>query len=103
MTMRDYGELLAFTLLLAVSAKPLGIYLERVFNGERVFLTPVLRWLEQGIYRVTGIDADEDQHWTKYSGRLLVFSAVTLFFTYALLRLQGVLPLNPRHYPGLSP
>jgi potassium-transporting ATPase potassium-binding subunit len=99
----DYIELLTFLGILLLTAKPLGIYLEKVFDGKRVFLTPVLAPIERGIYRVLRVDADEDQYWTKYATRLLVFSAVTLFFTYAILRLQKYLPLNPQGLANLSP
>lgn len=101
-TAMDYFELVLFIVLLGVAAKPLGLYMEAVFDGRRVFLTPVLGWLERLIYRSVKIDSDEDQHWTKYSAALLIFSAVTLFFTWIILRFQGQLPLNPQKFPGLS-
>jgi K+-transporting ATPase ATPase A chain len=82
--------------LLAATAKPLGLYLERVYEGKRTLLSPGLGWLERLIYRISGIDADEDQPWTRYTSHLLIFSLVTFVFTYVLLRVQAWLPLNPQ-------
>ena len=92
---QDYVQLALFLVILALTAKPLGIYLERVFDGSRTWLSPILGPVERMIYRVVGVDPLRDQHWTKYAIDLLIFSAVSLAFTYALLRLQHLLPLNP--------
>jgi K+-transporting ATPase ATPase A chain len=96
-------ETAVFVGLLAATTVPLASYMERVFAGERVFLSPVVGWLERLLYRIAKIDPDEDQHWTKYTSRLLVFSGVTLIFSYALLRLQTYLPFNPQHAGAVSP
>jgi potassium-transporting ATPase potassium-binding subunit len=88
--------LLYFGVLLLIT-KPLGGYMARVFEGERTFLQGALGWLERGTYRVFGVDPKEDMKWTTYSVAMLMFSLVSLLFTYAALRLQGVLPLNPQH------
>jgi K+-transporting ATPase ATPase A chain len=84
-----------FLALLLAATKPLGIYMDRVFDGAKTFLSPVLGPIERLLYRLIGVDPNEDQQWTKYSIHLLVFSAVSLAFTYALLRTQQLLPLNP--------
>jgi potassium-transporting ATPase potassium-binding subunit len=84
-------------ILLAIT-KPFGAYMARVFQGERTLLHPVLGWLERGAYRALGINPDEDMKWTAYSAAMLSFSFVSLVFTYAALRLQGVLPLNPQGF-----
>jgi potassium-transporting ATPase potassium-binding subunit len=81
---------------LLVITKPLGAYMARVFQGERTVLHPVLGWLERGTYRALGINPAEDMQWTAYSIAMLAFSLAGLLFTYAALRLQGVLPLNPQ-------
>ena len=70
----------------------------KVFQGERTFLTPVFGWLEKLTYKMLGVKEDDDQPWTHYALSLLAFSAVSMLFTYALLRLQGMLPLNPQHF-----
>ncbi len=90
---------LFFGLVLLVT-KPLGAYMDRVFAGERTFLTPALRQLERLIYRLCGVREDEDMPWTTYAFALLAFSLVGGAVTYGLLRLQGFLPLNPQHVGG---
>jgi K+-transporting ATPase ATPase A chain len=85
-----FGTLLLIT-------KPLGSYLVRVFEGEATFLRAPLGWLERGTYKVLGVDPNEDMKWTTYAVAMLVFSLASLLFTYGALRLQGILPLNPRH------
>jgi K+-transporting ATPase ATPase A chain len=79
-------------------AKPLGIYLVRVYDGSLKRLAPV----ERVIYRIAGVDPAEDQHWTRYAGGMLLFSAASMLLTYVVLRLQAALPLNPQHFPGVT-
>ncbi len=99
----DYGQLVLYVGILALTAKPLGLYLQKVFSGEKHCLIPVLGWLERLIYRLTNIDSEEDQSWSKYAVHLMVFSGVTCLFTYLILRIQNWLPLNPQHLGPLSP
>jgi K+-transporting ATPase ATPase A chain len=80
--------------------KPLGAYMARVFQGERTFLTPVLRPIERLFYKLFGVKEDEDMKWTTYTFAMLMFSLVGGLLTYALLRLQGYLPFNPQHFTG---
>lgn len=82
--------------ILLLITRPLGAYMARVFQGERTLLQPLLGRLERGTYRLLGIDPAEDMRWTTYSVALLVFSLASLLFSYAVLRLQGLLPLNPQ-------
>jgi K+-transporting ATPase ATPase A chain len=100
MTGAGIVQILVFFGLIVLLTKPLGAYMARVFEGERTLLSPVLRPLERGLYRLFGVDEAEDMRWTTYSLALLAFSVVGGLFTYALLRLQGILPLNPQHYTG---
>jgi K+-transporting ATPase ATPase A chain len=86
-----------FAVVLALT-RPIGLFMARVFEGERTVLHPVLRPLERLIYRVGGIREDREQRWTGYAGALLAFTAVKFVFAYALLRLQGWLPLNPQGF-----
>jgi len=88
---------LYFGILLLIT-KPLGSYMARVFEGQKTFLARPLGWLERGTYRVLGVNPDEDMKWTQYAVAMLMFSLASLVFTYAALRLQGVLPLNPQHF-----
>ena len=86
-----------FLVLLALT-KPLGLYMARVFQGERTFLHPVLRPLERLAYRFTGVKENSEQHWTQYTASVLAFGVVCFLFTYLLQRLQGFLPFNPQGY-----
>ena len=83
-------------MLLALT-KPLGVYMVRVYDGSLRWLAPV----ERVIYRVCGVDPEEDQHWTRYAGGLLLFSVVSMLVTYVALRLQAHLPLNPAGLPAV--
>jgi K+-transporting ATPase ATPase A chain len=94
------GLVLLAVLLLA---KPLGLYMARVFAGERTWLSPVLRPLESGFYRLAGIRPDHEQGWLAYAFGVLAFSLMGFLALFALLRLQGLLPLNPQGFAGLAP
>ena len=83
--------------------KPLGLYMARVFNGERTFLDPVLRPVERLIYRVSGVDPRQEQHWTTYTAAMLLLNLAGLVLLYALQRLQHVLPLNPQGFDPPAP
>ena len=92
-----------FMAILLILTKPLGIYLTKVLDAEaRTFLSPLLSPFENFLYRLFGIDPKEDQDWKKYTFSMLGFSFVSLLFTYAILRLQGILPLNPQGLAGFS-
>ena len=89
--------------VLVLLIKPLGLYMARVFNGERTFLDPVLRPVERLIYRISGVDPRQEQHWTTYTAAMLIFNLAGLVLLYALQRLQDVLPLNPQAFAPPSP
>lgn len=103
MNWQGWAEI-ALTLGLAVGLGwPLGVYMSRVWNGERTWLDPVLAPVERLFYAAGGIDPRKGQSWIGYAGALLAFNAVGFFLVYGVLRLQGVLPLNPQGFAGLSP
>jgi len=103
MNWQGWAEI-ALTLGLAVGIGwPLGVYMSRVWNGERTWLDPVLAPVERLFYAAGGIDPRKGQSWIGYAGALLAFNAVGFFLVYVVLRLQGVLPLNPQGFSGLSP
>ncbi|HWQ07898.1 MAG TPA: potassium-transporting ATPase subunit KdpA, partial [Holophaga sp.] len=92
--------LLQFAVFLAVLwllAKPLGEYMGRVLEREPVFLDPLVRPLERGIYRLAGIEADDRMDWKAYAWAVVLFSLVGVVFLVALQRLQSRLPFNPQH------
>ena len=103
MVAANYLELMLLAGLLFVTAKPLGIYLEKVFDGSPHPLNRVLGRLENLIYRLGGINPDEGQKWTRYASSIMGMSLVSLFFTYAILRLQHILPLNPQKFGPVAP
>jgi len=98
-----FGLILVFTVLVALMAKPFGLWLFAVYEGRRTLLHPVLGPVERGFYRLAGVDPEQEQTWRQYAMHLLVFQLATVIFTYAVLRLQGVLPMNPRDLAGLTP
>src|SRR4051794_28947801 len=96
-------EDLVFFLIVLTITKPLGLYMYRVFDGERTVLSPLLRPVERGIYWAGGVDETQEMRWTTYTVALLLFSLVGLLITYAVLRLQHGLPLNPQGLASLEP
>jgi len=103
MTVQGWAEI-ALTLSLSVAlAWPIGIYLSRVWNGERTWLDPLLKPVEGLFYKAAGVDPKRSQGWVGYASALIVFNAIGFFLLYAQLRLQNVLPLNPQGFAGMSP
>ena len=96
MTANGIFQILLFTAVVIALAKPLGAFMAKVFAGERTWLHRVLRPVETAIYKLCGIDETAEQHWTRYAGSLLLFSVVSLLFTYLIQRLQQWFPLNPQ-------
>ena len=103
MSIQGWAEI-ALTLGLAVVLGwPIGVYMSRVWNGERTWLDPVLKPVEGLFYRAAGVDATRSQGWLGYAGALLAFNLAGFLLLYGMLRLQGVLPMNPQGFEGLSP
>lgn len=103
MTLNGWLQILIFFALVLAVTKPMGIFMARVFKGERTFLDPVVRPLERLLYRVCGVDDSREMRWTEYAGAMLAFSAVSMIALYALQRLQQFLPFNPQRLANLSP
>lgn len=95
MTPNGILQIVVYFLVIAAVAKPMGVFMTRVFAGERTFLHPLLRPLERLCYKLCGVKEDVEQRWTQYAGSMLAFSVFSAVFLYALQRLQGFLPLNP--------
>ena len=91
-------QIVLFFALIFVCTKPLGLYMARVFEGERTFMHPVLRWLEVLTYRVSGVREDVEQRWTTYTASVLSFSIFGFLLVYLIQRAQGFLPFNPQHF-----
>jgi K+-transporting ATPase ATPase A chain len=103
MTFNGWLQIALYGVLLILIVKPLGAYMTRVFNGERTLLSPVLRPLEVGLYRVSGVDETQEQHWVTYGVAMLAFTFAGFVVLYALQRLQAVLPFNPQALDPVSP
>jgi K+-transporting ATPase ATPase A chain len=101
-TVNGWCQILVTFAAVAALAKPLGVFMHQVFEGQRHFLGRPLGWLERLIYRLGGVDGSE-QSWQAYAGGMLAFSAITLLVTYAIERLQGVLPFNPESLGPVEP
>ncbi|MDU1690965.1 MAG: potassium-transporting ATPase subunit KdpA, partial [Bradyrhizobium sp.] len=95
MTVIGWIQILLYCAVVVALAKPLGWYMTRVFNGERTFLSPVLRPLETSIYWIGGVDERREQHWLTYTVAMLLFHVGGFLVIYAVMRLQAVLPFNP--------
>jgi len=103
MTINGWLQIALYCILLTLLTKPLGGYMTRVFAGERTLLSPVLRPLERGLYRLSGVDDAEEQHWVTYAIAMLAFSFAGFVVLYGLQRLQAVLPFNPQNLDAVSP
>ena len=102
MTLQGWFLILAFVGILLALAKPVGLWLFALYEGRRTPLHLVLGPVERGFYRLSGIDPSEEQGWRRYAVHMLLFNAGLMLFTYAVLRLQAVLPVNPQGLAGLS-
>lgn len=102
MTLQGWILILVFVGVLLALAKPMGRWLYALYEGRRTPLHVVLGPVETGLYRLAGVDPQADQSWRRYAVHMLIFNVVLLLFTYAVLRLQAMLPLNPLGHPSLS-
>jgi K+-transporting ATPase ATPase A chain len=102
MTFNGWLQILFFFALILAVTKPLGVFMAHVFNRERTFLDSVLRPVERLIYKLTGVDEEREMRWTEYAAAMLLFSVVSMLVLYLIQRLQGVLPFNPQHLPGVD-
>ena len=101
MTLNGWIQILFFFGVILAGTKPMGAFMHRVMEGEKHFLSGPLGWLERLVYRLSGVDGEE-QRWTTYTGAMLAFSSSTLLVTYAIQRLQAVLPFNPQKLAGVE-
>jgi len=103
MTIQGWLLILAFTGLVIAITKPFGMALYAIMEGRRTWLHTVLGPVERGFYAASGIDPGAEQGWRRFGIHMLLFNFAGLLLTYAILRLQAVLPLNPLGYAGLPP
>jgi K+-transporting ATPase ATPase A chain len=102
MTAIGWIQILLYCVIVVALVKPLGWYMTRVFNGERTFLSPILRPVETGLYWIGGVDEKREQHWLTYTVAMLLFHVGGFLIIYALMRLQAVLPFNPVPQPAVG-
>ena len=103
MTAIGWIQIALYCAIVVALVKPLGWFMTRVFNGERTFLTPVLRPVEVALYRLGGVDETREQHWLTYAVAMLLFHVGGFLLLYALMRLQGFLPFNPMEMSAVAP
>jgi K+-transporting ATPase ATPase A chain len=104
MELAGWLQMALFLGLLAAVTRPMGLYLFRVLESDgKTWLDRPVKLVEHLFYRVLGIDAKKEQDWRHYSRSLIVFSLAGLLFTYAVLRLQHILPLNPQKFGPVRP
>ncbi len=102
MTFIGWIQILLYCAVVIALVKPLGWYMTRVFNGERTFLSPVLRPIEFVLYKLGGVDEKREQHWLTYTVAMLFFHVGGFLILYALMRLQAVLPFNPAEQSAVA-
>ena len=104
MTSNGWLQIAVFFVLVLLAAKPMGLYMARVYERKKTWLDPVLVPVEKLLYKVTGVDSETEMRWTEYAVSMLVFSLATLLLTYAVERLQHAIPLwNPQHLAAVEP
>jgi K+-transporting ATPase ATPase A chain len=99
----DLVQFAVYAGIILAATPVLGGYMAKVFSGERTFLSPVVKPLERLTYAICGIREDGEYSWRRYAGHLLFFAVVGTLSTYAVLRLQKYLPLNPQGFDGVAP
>ncbi|MEA2905126.1 MAG: potassium-transporting ATPase potassium-binding subunit [Alphaproteobacteria bacterium] len=103
MTAIGWLQIVLYCAIIVSLTPVLGAYMTRVFNGERTWLSPVLRPAERLLYRAAGIDETREQHWLTYTVAMLLFHAGGFVVLYALMRLQAALPFNPAEQSAVAP
>lgn len=103
MTFMSWLQFPLYIVVLLILVKPLGLYMARVYQGERTFLSPVIKPIEKLVFKMAGVNPDDEMSWKTYALTVLAFNLVGFFFLYLLLRMQHVLPLNPQALGAVSP
>ena len=103
MTVNGWFQILFFLLIISALAKPLGVYMMRVFSHEKTFLDPVLRPIEKLVYRLIAVDEKREMRWTEYTVAMLLFSGVSMTLLYLIERTQNWLPWNPQKFANVDP
>lgn len=97
------AQLLLFAAVIVALTPIFGRYMARVYAGERTFMTPVVSPVEKAVFRLCAIDPNVEQHWTRYAISVIALNLLSVLLFYFILRLQHILPLNPRGLDALDP
>jgi K+-transporting ATPase ATPase A chain len=97
----DYLQFAIWAALIIGATQPLGRYMAALFSGQKTLLSPIMRPIERLIYVICGVREDSEHSWKSYAGHLLLFALIGTITTYAILRLQAYLPLNPQGLVGV--
>src|SRR5262245_36178025 len=103
MTVIGWIQIILFCAIIVAIAPVLGSYMTRVFNGERTFLSPVLRPVEKALYAIGGVYERREQHWLMYAVGMLLFHVGGFAILYTLMRFQDKLPFNPADQSAVAP
>ncbi len=103
MDLNSIIQLIIYFFVIILLVKPLGLYMAKVYQGEHTILDRPLRPVEGLIYRLLGVNPQDEMDWKTYAISLLVFSGLSFFMVYGFLRLQGLLPLNPEKFGATNP
>ncbi len=103
MTAIGWGQILLYCAIIIAITPLLGAYMTRVFNGERTWLSPILRPVEAGIYKISGVDERQEQHAVTYTVAMLLFHVGGFLILYVLMRVQQWLPFNPADQSAVAP
>ena len=103
MTAIGWVQILLYCAIIVAITPMLGAYMTRVFSGERTFLSPLLRPIEVGIYKIAGVNEQNEQHAVTYTVAMLLFHVGGFLILYLLMRLQGWLPFNPAEQSAVAP
>jgi potassium-transporting ATPase potassium-binding subunit len=103
MTANGWFQIGVYLLVIWAITKPMGVFMARVFSGERTFLDPLMRPVERLLYRVTGVDEKHEMRWTEYAIAMLLFSGVSMLLLYLIQRVQHWLPWNPQGMVNVPP
>jgi potassium-transporting ATPase potassium-binding subunit len=103
MSVIGWIQIILYCAIIVAIVPVLGGYMTRVFNGERTFMSPVLRPVERALYAIGGVDERREQHWLTYTLGMLLFHVGGFAILYALMRLQDKLPFNPADQSAVAP
>src|SRR5580698_6157377 len=98
MTSIGWLQIIFFAVVVLLLTKPLGLYMAHVVEVDEKLLPPFLRQFENQLYKLCGVDPAHEMSWVEYAMAMLAVSLISCLFSYLIMRLQGVLPLNPMHF-----